>query len=123
MYGHTSHAWYLGEQDNIFPVLSAEGAHQGDVLGTWLFIMALQPFLLNLQKILEESGGNGLIRFYVDDGNIAADFETMTKLLKYVIEEGPKQIRIRYQTNLRFLSPGQVRVKGSSYAASRCDGE
>jgi hypothetical protein len=103
MYGHTSHAWYLGEQDNIFPVLSAEGAHQGDVLGTWLFIMALQPFLLNLQKILEESGGNGLIRFYVDDGNLAADFETMTKLLKYVIEEGPKYGFVIKQTSGSYL--------------------
>jgi hypothetical protein len=72
--------------------------------------MALQPFLLNLQKILEESGGNGLIRFYVDDGNITADFETMTKLLKYVIEEGPKYgfvIKQKHQVFISWASASQ----------------
>ena len=103
MYGDSSHAWYLGERDHIFPVLSAEGSHQGDVMGTWMFIMALHPFLLQLQQILEQSGGNGIIKFYVDDGNIAADFETMTKLLKYVLEEGPRYGFVIKQTSGSYL--------------------
>ena len=56
-------------------------------MATWAFIMTIQPFLLGLREVLGE--GN-FTKFFVDDGNICADFETMILAIEYILEHGPK---------------------------------
>ena len=87
MYANDPKCWYYGLEDEIKPILAEEGFTQGDVMATWAFIMTIQPFLLGLREVLGE--GN-FTKFFVDDGNICADFETMILAIEYILEHGPK---------------------------------
>jgi hypothetical protein len=52
MYFTSSHAWYHGLTDCIKEITFLAGFHQGDVLGTWLYITSIQPLLKSLQQII-----------------------------------------------------------------------
>jgi hypothetical protein len=87
IYGKESNGWFNGK--SLAAVSSAEGYHQGDVLlvASWLFCLTIQPLLDELSTII---GEEGLVQFFIDDGNIAADFDTMIKAIGYIKSEGPK---------------------------------
>ena len=54
MYGHSSKAWYHGLKSGITHIDVAEGSTQGDVLGTFCYAMAIQPFLQQMKDIMGE---------------------------------------------------------------------
>jgi hypothetical protein len=87
IYLHDSNGWYFGLSNGVKSVLSQEGFHQGDVLGSWLFCMSIQPLLIGLRNII---GDNGVVKFFIDDGNIITDTATMIRALDYLETEGPK---------------------------------
>ena len=87
MYGHSSKAWYYGLKEGITHIDVNEGSTQGDVLGTFCYAMAIHPFLQEMKRIL---GDQGFLAFFVDDGNVSADFDTMCAVLDYVDKEGAK---------------------------------
>ena len=88
MYGSDPKCWYYGLGDEIKPILAEEGFTQGDVMATWAFIMTIQPFLVGLDEIL---GGDGnFAKFFVDDGNLCADFDKMVEAIDYILRVGPK---------------------------------
>lgn len=53
----------------------------------WLYAMTVHPFLQELQNLL---GAHGFVQFFVDDGNLAGDFDYILPALQYIIQEGPK---------------------------------
>ena len=87
MYGESSTAWYYGLSDSIQGIDSVEGFQQGDVLAAWMYAMTIHPFLQGLCDIL---GTNGFVQFFVDDGNLAGDFEYLYAAIQYIIKEGSK---------------------------------
>jgi hypothetical protein len=84
IYAHDSTGWIFSS-DEVHGVQSAEGYHQGDVLGSWLFCLTIQPLL---DQIKEEIGEEAFVKFFIDDGNIACDFGTMRKILSIINENG-----------------------------------
>jgi hypothetical protein len=46
IYGTSSNGWYWSKDfENVTPIDCMEGWHQGDVLGTWLYSITINPFL------------------------------------------------------------------------------
>ena len=93
MYKDPSNGFVFGHPSRITSVISEEGLHQGDVLGTWGYIMAIQPMLEDLHTQLRSKFGDeveALVKFYVDDGNIAAPHHVMLFILDFLRAEGPK---------------------------------
>ena len=87
MYLNSSVVWYYGLSDQIHPIDCEIGAQQGDVWGTWIFCMALQPFFKSIQTDL---GEDGLALFYVDDSNFCATHHAMLRTIAYLKHQGPK---------------------------------
>jgi hypothetical protein len=54
MYFHQSNQFFFAQDGEIRVIPAVVGLHQGDVLGTWMFIMTIQPLLEGLMKHLEE---------------------------------------------------------------------
>jgi len=84
IYGSLSNGWFFSESGPV-AIPSSEGYHQGDVLGSWLFCLTLQPILVSLVRRLES---RGLIMFFIDDGNFACHFDEMVEILDLLIHEG-----------------------------------
>ena len=62
-----------------------EGVHQGDVMGSWLHCMATLPFIKDLAAII---GDDGFVKFFIDDGNLSGDYDTMGKAIDHVLSAG-----------------------------------
>jgi hypothetical protein len=95
MYLKESNGWVFGPADGISNVPSSEGFHQGDVLATWAYCVGLQPLLLRVTDLVREEFGNTLasqilIKFYVDDGNIAAPHHVMIRIIEHFQTYGPE---------------------------------
>jgi len=61
--------------------------------------MALMPLLNGILDMVESEFGaevSAQVKFYVDDGNIAAPHHVMLRIIEYLIEEGPK---VGYEIN------------------------
>ena len=91
MYLHSTHGWFRNA-DDYNCISSNKGVHQGDVLSSWLFCMALQPLLENLNIHLanlfpQSSTG---IYFYIDDGNIVGERKILIEAIKFIKSEGMK---------------------------------
>jgi hypothetical protein len=88
MYGPDSmtDAYFNKYIDGIERIHSKEGCIQGDVLGTFFYSMIIQPMIEKMTNIFQ-SNDNGFVRFFVDDGNLAGNFDKMCEVLKYVIQE------------------------------------
>jgi hypothetical protein len=105
MYMEQSNQFYFGGGEiHVIPAIT--GLHQGDVLGTWVFIMSLQPLLIELQKHIQNlfpegtaiaDGEGGLttfdvrhlmLLFYVDDGYICGPTEIVQEALRFLIDKG-----------------------------------
>jgi len=82
-------SWQLGStvEKGIQPVLPAEGVTQGDTLGSWMYCVGTMKFLRGLSVLLRDTD---LLRCFIDDTNVGADFDTMLQVIKYVLDEGPK---------------------------------
>jgi hypothetical protein len=85
IYGKDSNGWFIGDS-SVLPIKSSEGYHQGDVLGSWLFCLTIQPLLEKLRMALSP---DELIMFFIDDGNFEARFETMLLILEILVRDGP----------------------------------
>ncbi len=93
MYLDSSKGFVFGHPAGIKSVDSKEGLHQGDVLGTWGYIMTAQPLIEDLLAMLVRDFGEHavtLVKFYVDDGNIAAPHDIMVRIIEFLQSEGPK---------------------------------
>ena len=86
IYGHDSHGWVFTE-NQIVPINSLEGFHQGDCVSSWLYCMTILPFCKGLYEIL---GDQGFVKFFYDDGNISGNFDRMLEAMEYIRTEGPK---------------------------------
>jgi hypothetical protein len=78
MYNTPSNVWYYGLTDQIHPVSCEIGAQQGDVWGTWIYCMALQPLFARLKTAL---GPEGVALFFVDDSNYCAPHNLMLETI------------------------------------------
>jgi hypothetical protein len=87
LYGSNGREWFFGMEDCIRELCNEEGFLQGDGLALWAYIITLHPFLRALQQHV---GVEAVIMFFVDDGNVAADFDTMLRVIQFVETEGPK---------------------------------
>jgi hypothetical protein len=92
MYFDESKGWFFGVEEGIQSINSSEGFQQGDTLATWCFNMALMPLLNGLKAMVarEFPSERALVKFYVDDGNIAAPHAVMVRIIEYLTIEGPK---------------------------------
>ena len=104
MYKGTSNGWFHGLEEGIQPVLTSEGVTQGDTLGSWMYCVGTMKFLTGLASLLQASD---MLKCFIDDTNVGADFQTMSGVIHYVLQEGPK-----YGYNLKF-------TKGA-YLMGRC---
>ena len=103
-YGNNSLMTYFGAKEGIQLIHSAEGVQQGDVLATLLFSLAINPLLKRLKEVL----GNDFAKWFVDDGNLATNFDRMIQVLELLIQIGPSY---GYTLNL----------KKCVYLLDRCD--
>jgi hypothetical protein len=87
IYGNPSNAWYYGLSSGVESFKSSEGAQQGCVNGMWFYAMIIHPFLQGLHDIL---GGEGFVKFYADDGNLATTYEKMIECIQFISNEGAK---------------------------------
>ena len=87
LYGEPGTVWYYGMTDCIREITNQEGYLQGDSLALWAYILTIHPFLRALQ---ERIGCAATLMFYVDDGNIVADFDTMMTAITFIEQEGPR---------------------------------
>ena len=87
VYGSQSMAWYSGLPEGIEGIKSKEGVQQGCVNAMWLYAMTIHPFLQGIRNILGETG---FVKFFADDGNIAAPFDTLCECIDFINQEGPK---------------------------------
>jgi len=87
MYNTPSNVWYYGLTDQIHPVSCEIGAQQGDVWGTWIYCMALQPLFAKLKTALSSEG---IALFFVDDSNYCAPHNLMLETILTIQTEGPK---------------------------------
>lgn len=87
LYGASGRLWYYGMEDAIREIANMEGFLQGDGLALWAYIMTIHPFLRALR---EHVGLAAVIMFFVDDGNLAANFETMLQAIQFIIAQGPR---------------------------------
>jgi hypothetical protein len=104
MYGKESDVVYVhrdekGKATDTVRVPSTQGFHQGDVLGTWAYVMTLQLLLLEIKKKVSEYVVNQrmagreidnqiLSLFYVDDGNLCGNHELMMIVIDYLNTTG-----------------------------------
>ncbi len=91
MYFDSSNQFYFsGGQIDVIP--ASVGLHQGDVLGSWLFMMTLQPLLAALDDYIEEEFPNELREllsfFYVDDGYLNGRTEVVQKAIEFLKLQG-----------------------------------
>jgi hypothetical protein len=86
IYRHDSVGWFFGLETGIEKILSREGFHQGDVLSSWLFCMTIHPLLCDAASLI---GDNGLLKFYIDDGNLVCPHDRMLTALTFLDTEGP----------------------------------
>jgi len=85
MYAHDSRGWIRSRND-IYDITCAEGYHQGDCLASWLFCLTIQPLL----KLIKDSvGEEAFVKFFIDDGNIAAKYPVMKQILDIIVTQGP----------------------------------
>ena len=103
-YSTESTMWYYGTSDGIQPIKSAEGVQQGDILATLLFALAIHPLLQRIKELL----GNDFAKWFVDDGNIATNFNKMYEVLRLLIQIGPSYGYI-------------LNLKKCVYLLARCD--
>lgn len=75
----------------VYNIPSRKGFHQGDVLGTWCYIMTLQPLLNALDQHLKQKFGEGKCRvmFFVVDGNLCGEHEAVLVAIKCLKQHGP----------------------------------
>lgn len=117
MYSEVSHGYVLMSNGSVNCIDSKEGWHQGDVLASLLYCLTKQPMINEMKDIIAEhhniernilretenlhnedsSNSDNLfynlsafLKFYIDDGNLIADFELMSKLIRYIITHGPR---------------------------------
>lgn len=93
---------YMGMQfffrdGHMEQIPSVIGFHQGDVLGTWCYIMTIQPLLESLADHLQETFPHYpmevirmMIFFYVDDGNLCGPHELLVEAIRYIRDKGRK---------------------------------
>jgi hypothetical protein len=90
MYEGCTGAWIYGSNDGIQRIEITDGVTQGCSLGSFLYALGSLPFVKGLQSRLSEQEGNNFTKFFVDDGNITADFDSMIRAIQYIELEGPK---------------------------------
>jgi hypothetical protein len=73
---------YFGD----FKVSSEAGIQQGDPIGPFLFSLVLKKLILQIQDKFPLLKLN---RWYLDDGNLAGDFKSLSQILDLIDAEGP----------------------------------
>lgn len=76
----------------VHNIPSLKGFHQGDVLGTWCYVMTIQPLLQALHNHLENKFGENKCRimFFVDDGNLCGEHEVIVEAVSFLKTNGPQ---------------------------------
>jgi hypothetical protein len=69
-----------------FQVSSEVGVQQGDPLGPCFFSLVLRKLILEIEKKFTPRWN----RWYLDDGNIGSDFESLSGILNLIDDLGPK---------------------------------
>ena len=85
MYGTNSNCWFKNENNEVLPILSSEGVTQGDTFGSWVYSIATLPLAKSIKNII---GDNNIIKLFIDDTNIVADFDNMIKAIDHIDNEG-----------------------------------
>jgi len=93
MYFREGIGWYYGVHEGISEVLSSDGFVQGDAMATWAFNMCINPLIKGIVALIKDEFGDDtlhFVKFYVDDGTIAAPHHIMLRIIEYITTEGPK---------------------------------
>ena len=89
----TNQAWFYG-LDPITKIEMTEGAQQGARNGTWSYGVGISDFIKGLVDIF---GIEGVVNYFVDDGNLSGEFDSMISAIKYILKNGPS---VGYNLNL-----------------------
>lgn len=104
MYLEDSASNYFGCGDGVRTILSRAGFHQGDVLGSLLFCIAIQPLVdFICQSVMENfpadcEAKRVSIHFYVDDGTFVAPHEVMKHIIT-LLQDPVLQMKFGYVLN------------------------
>jgi hypothetical protein len=85
MYGSEGNMWYFGMNDAVRAVSSQSGYQQGDPMASFLYSLGAQPFV---DRIKDSLGDSGIVQFFIDDGNLHADFNAMVEAIGVVLRDG-----------------------------------
>jgi hypothetical protein len=99
VYLYQANQFYV-RHGNIQIIPSRTGYHQGDVLGTWCYIMTIQPLLVGLSEHLKSlfPDSQTVIQFFVDDGNLCGPHEEMIEAVRYLQQRGPQRFGYRIKS-------------------------
>ena len=106
VYGTDSHSWYnvLAENEDYeyetFKFKSEEGVDQGCPNAKWIYTMGIHPLVKEVNSIL---GEDEFVKFFVDDGNVAASFETLVNVIDIFDSVGNSVGYFRSRTKGTFL--------------------
>jgi hypothetical protein len=79
--------------ENIGFIRSNEGVQQGSSLGPFLFALALNPTLQEMNKIISQDNHHeqkSVVISYLDDTNIISETDKIIKIYDFIKTEGPK---------------------------------
>ena len=63
---------------------------QGCTLGSFFYPLATFPLVKAIQESLGGEGSRNFVKFFVDDGSLCADFDTMTRAIAMIDAEGTR---------------------------------
>lgn len=88
---------FFFREGQLAEIPSVTGFHQGDVLGSWCYIMTIQSLLLGLANHLlltfpaySMDQIRAMIFFFVDDGNLCGPHEVIVEAVRYIKAHGPE---------------------------------
>ena len=87
LYGEASKVWYHGLHEGTQSIDLQEGFQQGDPIATWCYNVAIQPLVQSMQQL---QGQQGFTKFFVDDGNIAGNFDSNVQVIQLLLAQGPQ---------------------------------
>jgi hypothetical protein len=86
MYGSEANMWYFGMNDSVKAIHSQAGYQQRDPMASFLYCLGAHRFVEKIKESLGDS--TSIVQFFIDDGNISTEFDTMVEAIQVVLREG-----------------------------------
>ena len=93
--------WCYGQHSRLYfgnmDLASATGVQQGDPIGPLLFACSIHPLVLKLEHLFREGiqvDPDGVVLFYLDDGVLCGDVQTVAASLEIIAGEATGGLKL-----------------------------